>query len=260
MTEFASLKAEQSQGALVIRMHRPDSRNAISFQMMEELAAAVNQGGADKSAAAIIITGGDQFFSSGRDLREVAASDIGGAARAAALWRELTDTMQTCPKPVIAAIEGHCLTGGLELALACDLRIAGEGASFAITSARLGTLPGFGATQRLPRLIGAARALELLFLANPIGVEDALRIGLINRKTSAGGALAESRELARVLIERAPLSLAAVKQAVYGGAFMPLSEALDLEAALAAPLSRSSDRLEGIRAFAEKRKPHFKGD
>jgi len=261
MTDFASLKTENADGAFVIRLDRPESRNAISVQMMDDLVAAVRQGGAAKTTSAVIITGGDNFFSSGRDLKEVAANtDPQGVERAKSAWRAVTDRLAQCPKPVIAAIEGHCLTGGLELALACDLRVAGEGASFGITSARLGTLPGFGATQRLPRLIGASRALELLFLAEPVGVDEAYRIGLINRKTPRGQALAECRRIASILRERAPLSLATMKQAVYDGLSMPLDEALDLELALGATLSGTRDRKEGIAAFAEKRKPNFTGE
>lgn len=261
MTDFATLKIENNDGAFVIWLDRPKSRNAISVQMMDELVAAVRQAGEDKSASAIIITGGDRFFSSGRDLKEVSANtDRASVERAKAAWLAVTESFERCPKPVIAAIEGHCLTGGLELALACDLRVAGEGASFGITSARLGTLPGFGATQRLPRLIGASKALELLFFAEQIGVDEAHRIGLINRKTDQGAALAECRRMANILTERAPLSLAAMKKAVYGGFSMPLAEALDWELALGATLSATRDRKEGIAAFAEKRKPNFLGE
>jgi enoyl-CoA hydratase/carnithine racemase len=261
VTDSASLKTELAGGALVIGLNRPESRNAISQEMMDELVTAVKQACEERSVAAVIITGGESFFSSGRDLKEVSANtDAASVERARIAWRAVTDGLERCPKPVIAAIEGHCLTGGLELALACDLRVAGEGAAFGITSARLGTLPAFGATQRLPRLIGASRALELLFLADPIGVDEAYRIGLINRKTVRGGALGECRKMAEMLVDRAPLSLATMKRAVYGGLSMPLAEALDLEIALAAPLSGTRDRKEGIAAFAEKRRPNFTGE
>lgn len=261
MTTFSTLRVEAAQGALVIRLDRPESRNAISMAMMTELVAAVKTAGADRSVACLVITGGDRFFSAGRDLKEVAAStDKASVEAAKAAWRAVTDSLESCPKPVLAAIEGHCLTGGLELALACDLRVAGEGASFAITSARLGTLPAFGATQRLPRLIGASRALELLFLAEAIDAAEALRIGLVNRMTAPGAALAECLRLAEILRERAPLSLAALKRAVYGGLSMPLPDALDWELALGATLAGTRDRREGIAAFAEKRRPDFTGE
>lgn len=261
MSSFACLKVERSESAFVITLDRPESRNAISVAMMRELVAAIGQAAQQRTASAVILTGGDRVFSSGRDLKEVAANtgrDDVEAARAA--WLAVTASIEQSPKPVIAAIEGACLTGGLELALACDLRVAGEGASFGITSAKLGTLPGFGATQRLPRLLGASNALELLFLAEPVGVDEAHRIGLINRRTAAGGALAECRRMADIVAQRAPLSLAAMKKAVYGGLSMPLAEAIGWELALGAGLSGTRDRQEGIAAFAGKRAPRFTGE
>ena len=261
MSAFSSLKIDAGESAFVITLDRPQSRNAISVAMMKELVAALRRAGERKTASAVIITGGGEFFSSGRDLKEVSANTDSGSIEAArAAWLTVTESIERCPKPVIAAIEGNCLTGGLELALACDMRVAGEGAGFAITSARLGTLPAFGATQRLPRLIGVANALELLFLAEPIGVDEACRIGLINRKTRRGGALAECRRIAETIAQRAPLSLATMKEAVYAGASMPLAEAIELELAYGARLSGSRDRKEGIAAFAEKRKPRFIGE
>jgi enoyl-CoA hydratase/carnithine racemase len=143
--------------------------------------------------------------------------------------------------------------------LACDLRVAGEGASFGITSARLGSIPGFGGTQRLPRVVGVSRALEILFSANPIDVEEAFRIGLINRKAAKGAALAEALAMVEVYSERAPLSLATMKQVVRQGMAMELAAALDHERELGATLGRTADRAEGMAAFREKRKPRFQG-
>ena len=261
MTDFATLKIETTGGAFTVTLSRPESRNAINVEMMHELVAALRLAAEEKSAAAVIIAGEDRFFSSGRDLKEASAmSDHASVERARSGWRAVTDAFEQCPKPVIAAIEGHCLTGGLELALACDLRVAGEGASFGITSARLGTLPGFGGSQRLPRLVGASKALEVLFFAEPMDVDEAYRIGLINRKTARGEALEECRRMAGILSERAPLSLATMKRAVYGGQTMPLPDALDWEIALGVTLMGTRDRKEGVSAFLEKRKPSFIGE
>lgn len=261
MSEFTTLKIEADESAFVIALDRPASRNAISVAMMNELVVALDEAGQQRTASAVIVTGGDAFFSSGRDLKEVAANtDAASIEAARTAWLAVTEGIERCRKPVIAAIEGNCLTGGLELALACDMRVAGEGANFAVTSARLGTLPAFGATQRLPRLVGASNALELLFLAEPIGVDEAHRIGLINRRTARGEALAECRRIAETIAQRAPLSLATMKKAVYGGMSMPLGEAIEWELALGARLSGSRDRREGIAAFAEKRKPRFTGE
>lgn len=261
MTTFETLLVDTVDKALVIRLNRPESRNAISMQMMAELVTATRAAEGLKTVSAVIVTGSDSFFSSGRDLKEASAShDPDAVQTAIEAWHRVTDSFQKCSKPVIAAIEGHCLTGGLELALACDLRVAGEGAQFGITSSRLGTLPGFGASQRLPRLIGTSRALELLFLADVIGTAEAYRIGLINRQTEKGGALGECLAMARTLGERAPLSLAAMKRAVYGGIEMPLADALQWERPIAASLVTTRDRREGMAAFAEKRKPNFTGE
>src|SRR6202012_1132022 len=149
----------------------------ISHALMQELVAALQCAAAEAESRAVIITGADGNFSSGRDLKEAAPATPAERAAARRAWRDVTDTIEGLARPVVAAIEGNCLTGGLELALACDLRVAGEGASFGITSARLGTIPGFGGTQRLPRLVGPSRALEILFSAEPIDVEEAWRIG-----------------------------------------------------------------------------------
>ena len=161
--------------------------------------------------------------------------------------------------PAIAAIEGFCLTGGLEFALACDLRVAGKGASFAITSARIGTVAGAGGTQRLPRLVGHSKALELLFAAEPIAAAEAHRIGLINRLVETGGALTSALELAELYATRAPLSLAFAKRAVHRGMQMDLTSALEFEAMLAATIYTTDDRREGISAFLEKRVANFTG-
>lgn len=255
---YETLAVSRADAAQVVTLNRPDRRNAINSRMMEELIAVAQASGGDAGIRTLIITGGAEFFSAGADLKEISEGRA-SAAQSLKTWRRVTQALEELGKPVIAAIEGFCLTGGLELALACDIRVAGEGASFAITSARLGTIPGFGATQRLPRVVGAARALEILFAAEPIDAAEAHRIGLINRKTARGGALEEAQRLAAIYAERAPLSLAGFKRAVYRGLEMNLAAGLDLEHELGAVLLTSSDRKEGIAAFMEKRKPQFKG-
>lgn len=256
---FETLVVDQSAGAAVITLNRPQVRNAISIRMMEELTSALGEAERMEGCRAAIITGNVDCFSAGRDLKEASQQSQDDALRSRKLWRQLTRTMAELRIPVIAAIEGHCLTGGLELALACDMRIAGDGARFGITSARLGTLPGFGATQRLPRLIGEARALEFLLSAEVMDVSEAYRIGLINRRTPAGNALAEARALAQSYITLAPLSHAAIKLAIARGSSMDLDDALDLEITIGDTLAKTEDRREGISAFLEKRKPVFRG-
>ena len=256
---YETLAVSRSDATLIVTLNRPERRNAISLRMMEELIAIAEASAGDAAVRTLIVTGGSEFFSAGADLKEISERRA-SPAHSLRTWRRVTDALAELGKPVIAAIEGFCLTGGLELALACDIRVAGEGASFAITSARLGTIPGFGATQRLPRVVGASRALEILFSAEPIDTEEAYRIGLVNRRTPKGGALEEAKRLAAVYAERAPLSLGGFKRAVYRGLEMDLAAGLDLEQALGAVLMHSADRKEGIAAFMEKRKPQFKGE
>jgi len=256
----ASILVRREGPAQVIALNRPERRNAISLQMMADIIAAVAEAGEDAAVRALVITGGPDFFSAGADLTEAAEvrSPADGLRYFGSLHR-LTASLESCPKPVIAAIEGFCITGGCELALACDLRVAGEGASFAITSSRIGTVAGAGGTQRLPRIVGMANALELLFSAEPIGTAEAFRIGLVNRRTERGGALREALAMAAVYAERAPLSLAFAKQAVRRGMQMDLASGLDLEAFMATCIYGTDDKREGISAFLEKRKAAFKG-
>jgi enoyl-CoA hydratase/carnithine racemase len=244
----------------VLTLNRPARRNAITLAMMDEIAAAVRGLDAEPEVRALVLTGNAQCFSAGMDLHEAQAMRTPEELeRGAATWQRLNGALESSQLPVIAAIEGPCMTGGLELALACDLRVAGEGATFGITSARIGTVPGAGATQRLPRLVGAGAALELLFTADAIDSAQALRIGLVNRVTESGGALEAALVLASRIAERAPLSLASLKRAVRDGLQLDLAAGLALESRLGAALCASSDREEGLRAFHEKRPARFTG-
>ncbi len=255
-----TIVVSHSEAAAVIQLNRPARRNAISLQMMSEIVAALDEAERDPHVRTVIIAGGTECFSAGADLNE--ALEVRSVPAAMAFLgnlHRLNNRIETLEKPVIAAIEGFCMTGGLELALACDLRVAGEGASFAITSARIGTVPGAGGTQRLPRIVGKANALELLFAAEPIGCAEASRIGLINRQTQRGGALNEALAMARVHAERAPLSLALIKRAVHRGLQTDIASGLELETFLVSSIYTTEDKQEGISAVLEKRKPQFRG-
>ncbi len=246
--------------AFVITLKRPDRRNAINLETMDELETAARTADRDRAVRGVIVTGGAEYFSSGADLND--ALRVSSAAEGLAYfrrWHRLCTLFETLSKPVIAAIEGFCMTGGCELALACDLRVAGRGSSFAVTSSRIGTVAGAGGTQRLPRLVGSAKALEILFAAEPIDAEEAYRIGLVNRLVDKGRALETAKEMVRFYESRAPLSHAFVKQAVYRGLQMDLSSALEFEAFLVATIYGTADRTEGISAFLEKRAAKFEG-
>ncbi len=257
---FENIAVATDGAARLIRFNRPDRRNAISVATMAELTEAAHQADADPAIRGIIVTGGDQYFSAGADLNDALA--ISSATDGLAYfkrWHALCDVFENLSKPVIAAVEGFCMTGGCEFAMACDLRVAAEGSSFAITSSKIGTVAGAGGTQRLARLVGPAHALEILFHGNPIDHLEAHRIGLVNRVTSKGGAVAEARAMIRVYEERAPLSLAFAKRVVHRGLQMDLASALEFEAFLVTTIYGTNDRKEGISAFLEKRPAKFQG-
>lgn len=257
---YETLKTGREGPSFVITLNRLERRNALSMQAMEEIMAAARAADSDAAIRAVILTGGSEYFSAGADLTE--AIQVKTAAQGVDYFRRfhrLCDTLETLGKPVLAAIEGFCMTGGLEVALACDIRVGARGSSYAITSARIGTVPGAGGTQRLPRIVGTARALEVLFAAEPIDAEEAHRIGLINRMTPKGGALAEAKRMVQVYEKRAPLSLSFVKRAVHRGMQMDLASGLELETFLVSAIYCTEDKQEGISAFLEKRDAKFKG-
>jgi enoyl-CoA hydratase/carnithine racemase len=243
-----------------LTMNRPEKYNALSLELLQSIRSEVETLGADDAVRVIIVRGADKFFSTGMDLDDMAAiTSVAESQRALGVFRETNAAIERCPKPVIAAISGWCLTGGLELALACDVRVASETARFGITSARIGSVAGAGGTQRLPRLIGMARAKDMLFSTEAIDAQEAWRIGLVNRVTPAGQEVVAAETMARVYAERAPLSLWFAKTAVNVGITMPLDAALAFEIGLTSQLWTTEDKTEGMRAFLEKRAPTFHG-
>lgn len=257
---YETITTQKDGPAYVITFNRPEKRNAISTVVMDEMMDAAAAAEADPDIRGIVVTGGDAFFSAGADLNDAQA--LSSPAETVAYlrkWHRLCRAFEENGKAVIAAIEGFCMTGGCEFALACDLRIAGEGSSFAITSSRIGTVAGAGGTQRLPRIVGEAKALEIMFAAEPIEAEEAYRIGLINTLTPKGEALAEARKLVDLYATRAPLSHAFVKRVVYGGMQMDMASALEFESFVVASIYETADRREGIGAFLEKRPAKFQG-
>ena len=257
---YQSIVAERFDGVGLVTLNRPDKHNALSLDLLARLQALVRDLGEDASVRVIILRGNDRCFSTGLDLDDLAGvTSVGDTQRVLGIARDANAAIERCPKPVIAAIAGWCLTGGLELSLACDVRVAAETARFGITSARIGTVAGAGGTQRLPRLVGAGRAKELLFAAEPIEATEALRIGLVNRVVAAGQEVETALQMARLWARRAPLSLWFAKSAVNVGLTMPLEAALAFEMGLTAQLFTTEDRAEGLRAFRERREAEFRG-
>ena len=258
---YNTILVEKDGPALVITLNRPESRNSFSVELMDELATAAKAGQDDPDIFGIIITGGEKYFASGADLNEaLALSGPKSVVDYMANWEKLNRAMEELEIPVIAAIEGFCMTGGAEFILACDMRVGAEGSSYAITSARIGTVAGAGGTQRLPRIVGMGNALEIMLMADPIPAEEAYRVGLLNKLTPKGEALAKAKQMVGVLAERAPLSLAWVKRVVYNGIQMDLRSAIDYERFIVTSIYQTADRKEGIGAFLEKRDAKFKGE
>ena len=228
--------------------------------MMKEIAEACREAENDPAIRAVIVTGGLKYFSAGADLNEaMAIKTTADGVAYMTNWETLNNAIERLTKPVIAAIEGFCMTGGWEFVMACDIRVAAENATFALTSSRIGTVPGAGGTQRLPREVGIGRALEILFSAEPIDAKEAYRIGAVNRVAPNGGALDAAKAMVKIYEKRAPLSLAYAKRAVRAGMQTDLTSGIEFERFLVTAIYNTADKNEGIGAFLEKREAKFTG-
>lgn len=257
---YETILTSRDGAAYIITLNRPKRRNAFSVQMMGEIAKACREAEQDAAIRAVIITGGLEYFSAGADLNEAMAikSTADGVAYMKN-WETLNTAIETLEKPVIAAIEGFCMTGGWEFVMACDITIAAENSTFALTSSKIGTVPGAGGTQRLVRAVGVNRALEILFSGDPIDAKEAHRLGLLNKIAPVGGVLAAAKALVKIYEKRAPLSLAFAKRAVRTGVQMDLASSVEFERFLVTAIYQTADRKEGIGAFLEKREAKFQG-
>jgi len=258
--KYETIKIEVDGPAGVIALNRPEKYNALSQQLIGEVVAAIASLDTAPEVRGIIVTGTEKFFSTGADLNDgIKVKTLPDTFRYLHHQRTLTQAIEQASKPVVAAICGYCLTGGFELALACDMRIAGENAQFGVTSAKIGSVAGLGGTQRLPRLIGAGRAKELLFTADFIDAREADRIGLVNKVVPVPEVLAEAKQLVARCAERAPLSIWLMKRAVDIGLNCDLESALYFEQHCTALTFATADRQEGWSAFLEKRPVRFRG-
>jgi methylglutaconyl-CoA hydratase len=236
-------------------------RNSLTLALLAEGTEHQRRAAADRTLRAVVITGeGRRAFCAGADLKErarMADAEVAGFHRA---LRALLDGMEALPQPVVAALNGAALGGGLELALACDLRVAAEGVEVGLPEVGLGIIPGGGATQRLPRLLGVARAKELILTARRVAADEALAMGLVSAVMAPDRLDEEALALAARVARNAPISLRQAKRAVDRGLHLPLAEGLDLENRLYQACLPTRDRQEALRAFAEKRAPTFTGD
>lgn len=252
---------ERHGSSAIVRMNRAEKHNALSRELFHAIDDALAQLDDDPAVRGVVLTGNEKVFSTGGDLQEaLAIGSVEDTRKWLELFRCVNARIESIGKPVVAAIHGFCVTGGLEMALACDIRVAAANARFGITSSRIGTVAGAGGTQRLVRLIGPEWTKELLFSGDFIDAETALRIGLVSEVVAPERVVARALERLESYARRAPLSIAYAKAAVNNGAEMPLEYALAYERQLTTTLFTTADRKEGQRAFFEKRPPQFRGE
>ncbi|MBM3119557.1 MAG: enoyl-CoA hydratase [Chloroflexi bacterium] len=256
---YEAIVYDKEDGIAIVTLNRPEKRNAVNVQMRDELIDALADAGRDQQVRVVILTGGTEVFCAGADIKESPAP--------VTLWDKISPKrtysyyhmIEDMGKPVIAAIAGYCLGGGLELACTCDIRIASENALIGDAHSRIGVIGGGGSTQRITRIVGIAKAKELIFSGDPIDAREAERIGLVNKVVPTESLLSEAKKLANIYKERPPIVLKLVKAAINDGSQMSLAQGLDYEAKCAALVSLTEDYKEGLKAFSEKRKPVFKG-
>lgn len=242
-----------------ITVNRPDKLNALNDALMAELGRAIDEAVARDDVGGVLLTGAGRAFVAGADIAELAGqSAVEGKARAERGQRTFR-RFETSPKPTIAAVNGFALGGGCELAMACHIRIASDAAKFGQPEVKLGIVPGYGGSQRLPRLVGKGRALQLLLTGEMIDAAEAFRIGLVNRLVPAAELITSARALLATMLAQSPLAIAQCIEAVDRGLDMGLDDAIALEASYFGMLSATADKAEGMRAFLEKRAPSFTG-
>ncbi len=257
---YENLLVEREGAVAVVTINRPEKRNALNALTISEIHHTMTALGADVSVRAIVLTGaGDKAFVAGADISELAVMTPAGGKDHAAAGQRAFDAIETLGKPVIAAVNGFALGGGCELAMACTLRIAADTARFGQPEINLGLTPGYAGTQRLPRLVGRGRALELLLTGDMITADRACEIGLVNRVVPAASLRAEALALATTLAAKAPIATQYILELVQRGAEMPLAEAQHLESTLFGLIASTEDMREGTSAFLEKRTAVWKG-
>ena len=256
---YETVTLTASGGIATLTINRPDKLNALNAATMRELGQAITEVRDREDIRGLIVTGAGRAFIAGADISELAKENATSARKLAAEGQRIFRLFETSPKPVIAAVNGFALGGGCELALACHVRIASEHAKFGQPEVKLGLCPGYGGTQRLARLVGRGRALQLLMTGETIDAGEAARIGLVNRVVAADALIPSATEMLKQILTNGPLAVAACIDAVNAGLDMSLEDGLALEADHFSRLVGTTDMREGTNAFLEKRPAEFTG-
>jgi enoyl-CoA hydratase len=258
--EFKYIIYEKSEGIATITLNRPEALNAWSQELAQEFRNAIEDTQKDENVKAVIITGaGEKAFSAGADIKAMKGMTALKARALSQMGYEICNIIESLEKPVIAAINGYALGGGMEVSMACDFRIASEKARMGQTEINIGLIPGWGGTQRLPRLVGKARAKELVYTGKIIDANTAFLLGLVNKVVSAEELMKVAKEFAKELADKAPVALKVAKSLIERGTDIDLKSALALEREGFGVVASSEDLQEGVSAFIEKRKPNWKG-
>ncbi len=258
---YENLLVERDAGVAVLTVNRPKALNAMNQATLRELKAAIEELDADPGVQVVVVTGsGEKAFVAGADISEMASFGPQQAEEHARRGQAVVAAFERCRKPVLAAINGYALGGGLELALACDIRIASDNAQMGLPEVSLATIPGFGGTQRLSRVAGLGMALELVMTGRRVKADEALRIGLVNRVVPQAELLAAAKQTARDILANGPYAVRLAKEVIRRGAETDLEHGLDIEQKAFGLTFATHDQKEGMRAFLEKRKPSWKGE
>jgi enoyl-CoA hydratase len=252
------IRIEKADRIATVTVDRPDKLNALDHETIQELRDAFAALGVDAEVGVIVLTGaGEKAFIAGADIGGLSKQGVLDGKQNAQHGQALTLAIESCPRPVIAAINGYALGGGLEMALACDLRFASTKARLGLPEVSLGIIPGYGGTQRLARLVGTGKALEMVLTGDPVPAEEALRVGLVNGIFEPAELVEGVRNIAARILSRGPTAVGLAKQAVRRGIHLPLADGLELEADLFGMISSTAEMKEGMQAFLEKRKPNW---
>jgi len=261
MAKYKNLEVETKGEVLIVMINREPVLNALNSEVIHELQSLFSEHWSDAAIKCVILTGaGEKAFVAGADIKELAELNVRGGTEAMARGQWLMKTIQNFPKPVIAAINGFALGGGCELAMACDIRLASEKAKLGQPEVGLGIIPGYGGTQRLPRLVGRGKAMQLILTGDMINAAEAHRIGLVDEVYPPDELMEKAMAMAETICKKAPIAVAVAKECINRGLEVTLSVGADLEKTSFGTLCGTQDKNEGLSAFVEKRKPAFKGE